>query len=127
MSQSKLVKINKLSVGKKVQGVPKKMGFVIVVIVAPKNIFKLTPILLDINMPYGRVNLSYCGGHYDKWLCFYGHFSLRGFRYFCQNYGILTRKFKCSYGCRITKCLFKRLGKVVLGHNLLVFEVMHEK
>ena len=98
-----------------------------VVNLAPKIIFKLTPILLDINMPYSRVNLSYCGGPYDKRFCFDGHFSLRRFRYFCQNDGILTRKVNCTKGCRITKCLFIRLGKVVMIHNLLVFEVMYEK
>ena len=35
----------------------KKGGLVIVVIVVPKIIFKLAPILLDINVPYSRVIL----------------------------------------------------------------------
>ena len=78
-------------------------------------------------MPYSRVNLSYCGGHYKQQLCFYGgHFIPRGFGCFCQNDGILMRKLKCDYGCRIPKYFFKRLGKVVMSHNLLVFEVMNK-
>ena len=103
------------------------MGFVIVVIVAYKTIFKLTPILLDINMLYSKVNLSYYGGHCEQRLCFYGHFSLRGFGCFGQNDGIFMKKLKCTYGCRTTKYLSKRLGKGVMSHNLLVFEVMNEK
>ena len=31
------------------------------------------------------------------------------------------------YVCRITKCYFERLGKVVISHNLVLFEVMNEK
>ena len=93
----------------------------IVVIVAPKTIFKLTPIPLDINMLYSRVNFSYCGGHYEQVLGFYG-----GFGCFCQNDGISMRKLKCTYGCRIIKCLSKSLGKVIMSYSLLGFEVMNE-
>ena len=46
--------------------VSQKKGLVIVGNLATTIIFKLTPILLDINMPYSRVNLSYFGGHYDN-------------------------------------------------------------
>ena len=84
-------------------GCPKKMGFVIVVILAPKIIFKLTPILLDIYVPYIRVILSYCGGLCHEWFGFYGYFSLRGFSYFYLNDGFLMRRLKFAYGCRITK------------------------
>ena len=49
-----------------VQGAPKK-GFVIVVIVAPNITFKVTPILLDINVPYSRVILSHCGCFCNEW------------------------------------------------------------
>ena len=45
-----------------VQGVPKKVGLVIVAILAPKIIFKLTPINLAILVPYIKIILSYCGG-----------------------------------------------------------------
>ena len=65
--------------------VSQKMGLVIVVIVAPKINFKLTPILLDINVPYSRVILSYCGGFCNERFGFYGYFSI----------------------CRITKMSFK--------------------
>ena len=58
-------------------GCPKKKGFVNVVIVAHKIIFKLTPILLDINVPYSRVILSYCGGFCNERFSFYGYFSIR--------------------------------------------------
>ena len=40
---------------KYIQGVPKKMGFVIVIILAPKIIFKVTLILLGISVPYIKV------------------------------------------------------------------------
>ena len=73
------------------QGVPKKGGLVTVVIVAPKIIFKLTPILLDINVPYSRIILSYFECFCNEWFSFYGHFSIRGFRYFGQHNGILPK------------------------------------
>ena len=66
------------------------MGLVIVVIVAPRIIVKLTPILLDINVPYSRVILSYCEGFCKEQFGFYGYFSIGGFRYFWQKDGILT-------------------------------------
>ena len=65
-------------------GCPKKKGFVIVVIVAPKIIFKLAPIFLDINVPYSKVILGYCGGFCNEWFDFYGYFGIRGFRYFAK-------------------------------------------
>ena len=46
---------------------------------------------------------------------------------FAKKDGFLLRKFKCTFGCRIKKCIFKILGKVVMSHNLLVLEVMNEK
>ena len=65
-------------------GCPKKKGFAILVIVAPNIIFKLTPILLDINVPYNRVILSYCGGFCNEQFNFYGYFSIGGFRFFAK-------------------------------------------
>ena len=78
-------------------------------------------------MPYIRVILSYYGGLCHEWFGFYGYFSLRGFHYFCLNDGILMRKLKFAYGCRITKCLFKRLDKVAMRQKLLVIKVMNGK
>ena len=37
------------------------------------------------------------------------------------------RKLKFAYCYRITKNVFRRLGKVAMSHALLVFEVMNEK
>ena len=65
-----------------VQGVPKKKGLVIVVILAPKIIFKPTPILLDIQVPYSSIILSYCGGLCHYQFVFYGYFSLGGLVFF---------------------------------------------
>ena len=72
-------------------GCPKKKGFVIVVLVAPNITFKVTPILLDINVPYSRVILSYCGPFCNERFDFYGYFSIGGFCYFCQNDGLLPK------------------------------------
>ena len=65
-----------------IQGVPKKMGFGIVFIFAPKIIFKVTPILLDIQLPYSKVILSHLQALCHYWLVFYGYFSLGGLGYF---------------------------------------------
>ena len=74
----------------------KKMGFVIVIILAPKIIFKVTLILLGISVPYIKFILSYCGGLCHEQFGFYGYFSFGGFSYFGLNDGILMRKLKCA-------------------------------
>ena len=105
----------------------KKKRFEIVFIFAPKIIFKVTPILLDIQLPYIKVILSQFWGLCHYRLVFYGYFSFRGLSYFWLNDRILTWKWEFAYSCKITKNVFRRLGRVAMSHTLLVLEVMNEK
>ena len=103
----------------------KKVGLVIAVILASKIIYKVTPTLLDIQVPYSKVILSYWWGLCHYWFIFYGYSSLGGPGYFWLNARILTIRLKIAYSCRITKNVFRRLGKVAMSQKLLAIEVIN--